>query len=1058
MFLSNLSIRQPVFATMMVVALVVVGIFSYFELKIDLFPNVDIPVISITTTYPGVAPETVETEVTKRIEEAVNPIGGIRHISSSTTEGISSVIVEFQLEKNINTALQEVQSKINGIRSQFPREVEEPVIQQFRIEELPILSVVVLSPTLDAKALTTLAEKVLKRRLENISGVGQVRLVGAARREIHILLDRDKLKAFGLTYPEVVDALRRENLDVPAGKLDQGIRESLVRVAGRARDPQEFNRIIVAERGGFAITLAALSRVEDGIEEQRSYSLLDGEPALTLQIQKQTGANTVQVAESVKEGLRRLQVELPPSVELRVVQDNSIFIRDAVEDVRTTLMIGALLTVLVVFVFLNSWRSTVITGLTLPVSVISAFLIMRTLGFTLNVLTLMGLSLAIGMLIDDAIVVRENIVRHMEHGSHHMTAAIEGTAEIGLAVMATTFTIVAVFIPVAFMGGIVGRFFYQFGMTVGFAVLVSLFVSFTLDPMLSSRWYDPSIEADRRRGWLSRMLASANRKFEQLHGVLGRSLEWSLRHRGAVVGIAVFSILASFAIFGRLGTAFMADFDRNEFQISFKMPPGTTLRETAEVGRRLNDMLKRQEGVDYTFLTIGAAGTTPLNEGAMYVKLTPRRQRQLTDLQLRQVVREELARWPVLRSSVEEAEQMGEARPIQISVRGTDLQQLDQVAAQVVEQAKATPGTADVDSSREDPRPEVRVRLDRKAASDLGLDLGTVASLVRGLVAGEVVSQFQDADGDAYDVRVRLEEGQRRLREDLANIYLPVSPLAAARGGMSTNPTSLPGVPLTQVAALEESEAPSIIRRRDLMREVRVMASTQDRPLGNVIDELRTKNATLNTPAGVHIDYTGQAEDLRETFYYIYRALILAVIFIYAILASQFRSFFHPLAIMLSLPLSLVGVALMLLATHETLNIMSMIGLIMLMGLVTKNAILLVDYTNRQRREGEERGRALVRAAKVRLRPIVMTTTAMIFGMLPLAFEIGAGSEMRAPMARAVIGGLITSTLLTLIVVRVVYTYLDDWGSRLLAWWQAGTPATAPVPGEAEKITQAQHR
>jgi HAE1 family hydrophobic/amphiphilic exporter-1 len=417
MFLSNLSIRQPVFATMMVVTLVVVGIVSYFELKIDLYPNIDIPVISITTTYPGVAPETVETEVTKRIEEAVNPIGGIRHISSVTTEGISTVMVEFQLEKNINTALQEVQSKINGIRSQFPREVEEPVIQQFRVEELPILSIAALSPTLDAKALTTLAEKVLKRRLENISGVGQVRLVGAARREIHILLDRDKLKAFGLTFPEVLEFLRRENLDIPAGKLDQGIRESLVRVSGRARDPQEFNRLIVAERDGFPIPLSSIARVEDGIEEQRSFSLLDGEPALALQIQKQTGANTVDVADNVKEGLRRLQAEMPPGVELRVVQDNSIFIRDSVEDVRTTLIIGAILTVLVVFAFLNSWRSTVITGLTLPVSVISAFIIMRVLGFTLNVMTLMGLSLAIGMLIDDAIVVRENIVRHMERGS-----------------------------------------------------------------------------------------------------------------------------------------------------------------------------------------------------------------------------------------------------------------------------------------------------------------------------------------------------------------------------------------------------------------------------------------------------------------------------------------------------------------------------------------------------------------------------------------------------------------------------------------------------------------
>jgi HAE1 family hydrophobic/amphiphilic exporter-1 len=596
------------------------------------------------------------------------------------------------------------------------------------------------------------------------------------------------------------------------------------------------------------------------------------------------------------------------------------------------------------------------------------------------------------------------------------------------------------------MGGIVGRFFFQFGMTVGFAVLVSLFVSFTLDPMLSSRWYDPAIEAGRRRAWLSRQLEKLDRQFGRLRELLGRALAWSLAHRGAVVAIAAASILVSFAIFGRVGSAFFPDYDRSEFQVSFKMPPGTTLRETTDVGRRLSALLKLQPGVTYTFVTIGAGGTTPVNEGAVYVKLLPRRQRLLTDMQLRQRVREELARWVTLRSSVEDAAQMmGEARPIQISVRGNDLYHLNAVAAQVVAQTRATRGTTDIDSSREDPRPEVRVRLDRKAASDLGLDLGTVASLVHGLVAGEVISQFQDADGDAYDVRVRLEEDQRRLREDLADIYVPVVkrlPGAAAQG-----------VPLTQVAALEDSEAPSIIRRRDLLREVRVMASTHDRPLGDVVSETRARTAALRLPAGVGIEYTGQAEDMRETFYYIYRALILAVIFIYAILASQFRSFFHPLAIMLSLPLSLLGVAVMLWVSHDTLNIMSMIGLIMLMGLVTKNAILLVDYANRLRREGETRSHALVAAAKVRLRPIVMTTMAMIFGMLPLAFEIGAGSEMRAPMARAVIGGLVTSTLLTLIVVPVVYTYLDDWGARLLAWWRKGTPVPAALPVEQERVS-----
>ncbi len=1023
---------------MMIVSLVVLGIVSYFELKVDLFPNVDIPVVSITTIYPGVAPETVETEVTRRIEEAVNPIGGIKHVDSVTTEGVSSVVVEFQLDKNINTALQEIQNKLNAIRSEFPQDVEDPILQQIRLEDLPIISIAILSPTLDAKALTTLTEKVIKKRLENISGVGQVRLVGEARREVQILVDRHKLESYGLTYAEVMGAMQRENLDVPAGKLEKGARESLVRIAGRVKDVPDFRQLIVSEKNGYPIRLSDIGTVEDGIEEQTNFSLLDGEPAVAVEIQKQTGANTVEVADRIKEGMEKMRGQLPTGVELRVVRDNSVFIVESVEDVKTTLILGAILTVLVVFAFLNSWRSTVITGLTLPVAVISAFTVMNMLGFTLNVLTLMGLSLAIGMLIDDAIVVRENIVRHMEHGKDHLRAAMEGTSEIGLAVMATTFSIMAVFVPVAFMGGIIGRFFYQFGMTVGFAVLVSLFVSFTLDPMLSSKWYDPAVETHARRWLLGRMLNRFNQSLVGLQGVLGGILGWSLRHRFIVLLIGVAAIVGSFKMMGQIGGSFMPDADQGEMQVSYKAPPGTTLAESAVVARRLTDMLKKYPEIDYTFTTIGAGGVTPVNQGAIYVKLKHKDERTKTDLDLRKDVRAELANWKGLRSSVEQAEQMGDARPIQISVRGTDLDVINQVAAQVIQNVRSTPGAADVDTTLEDPRPEVRVNLDRKAASDLGLNLGTVAATVRGLIAGEVVSQYQDADGDAYDVRLRLNQDQRRLRSDLDQIYVPVLNAAMLSGMNGERGSS--SVPLSQVASLEESQAPSLIRRRDLMREVRVVSSIQDRALGDVINDIRAKNAQLQLPAGISIDYTGQAEDLRETFYYMFRALIMAIIFIYAILASQFRSFFHPLAIMLSLPLSLLGVAIALLATNDTLNIMSMIGLIMLMGLVTKNAILLIDYANRLQREGENRVAALIAAAKVRLRPIIMTTLAMIFGMLPLAFEIGEGAEFRSPMARAVIGGLITSTLLTLVMVPVVYTFFDDWAARMRRWWHRGTP------------------
>jgi HAE1 family hydrophobic/amphiphilic exporter-1 len=1026
MFLSDLSIRQPVFATMIVVTLVVLGVFSWMELQIDLLPNIDMPVVSIRTVYPGVAPETMETEVTRKIEEAVNPISGVKHIQSTTTEGLSNIVIQFHLGTDLTRAQQDVQSKINGVRNQFPRDVEEPVIQQLDFSALPIVSVAVTSPVRDRKALTTMAEKIIKRRFENVAGVGAVLLVGPARREVQLLLEREKLKSYGLTFPQVFAALERENLDVPAGKLDRGPRESLVRVAGKMRTVAEFNDLVIASPGGVPIYLRQLGRAVDGIEEERSYSLVDGRPALALDIQKQSGSNTVEVADGVKATIARVAAELPPDVQLRIVRDNSKFIRDSVEDVQITMVIGALLTVMIVFIFLASWRSTVITGLTLPVSVISAFIVMKALGFTLNILTLMGLSLAIGLLIDDAIVVRENIVRHMQQGEDHLRAASVGTSEIGLAVMATTFSIIAVFGPVAFMGGIVGRFFYQFGITVAFAVAVSLFVSFTLDPMLSSRWYDPDVE-NGHKGRLGRALAVANYQVVRVRRLLEHVLPWALRHRYTVMALGLASVVLAIGLFGRLGSSFMTEADRGDMQISFKADPGTSLKESIEIARRLDEIARRHPAVVYTYATIGAGGAQPINEGQVYVKLKPRNERAAGSTALMQEMRYRVAGIRGLRLTVESAEQMGQGQPIQVSLRGTDLAGLDLHGARLAGVARKTPGMVDVGTSIEKGKPETRIRLDRQAAADLGLDLGGIASTVRGLVAGEVAGKFEDPDGDSYDVRVRLAEEQRRQDIDLALLDLQ-----GGRGGL---------VPLSQVARIDPASGPSNIRRYDLMREVRLTANTSGRSLGEVINDFKKQAAAMGLPPGYSIVYSGQTEDMAESFYYIYRSLVLAVVFIYAILASQFRSFFHPLAIMLSLPLSLIGVAVLLALAGDTLNIMSMIGLIMLMGLVTKNAILMVDFTNVLRRQGEARATALVKAAGIRLRPILMTTLAMIFGMLPLAFEIGSGSEFRAPMARAVIGGLITSTVLTLVVVPVAYTFLDDLAARMRAWW--GVPRTA---------------
>ncbi|HWQ57058.1 MAG TPA: efflux RND transporter permease subunit [Bryobacteraceae bacterium] len=1025
MFLSDLSIKQPVFATMLAVTLVTLGIYSYKELSIDQFPDVEIPVLTVQTIYPGASPETVEREVTKRIEETLNTIPGIRHLTSTTTEGLSAVVAEFRLGTNIYTAQQDAQAKINAVRADFPRDMHEPIIQRIDFNAMPVVSVAVESRTADVKTLSTLAEKIIQKRLETVPGVGEVRLVGLARREIQILTDPNKLKAYGLTYAQVAGALQRENQDVPAGKLEQGGHEPLVRVSGKFRSVDAFDRLIVAVRDGRPIYLPEIARVVDGIEERRSASLVDDNSGLSLDIVKQSGSNTVEVADGVLAAIETINKELPPHIRLRSVVDNSIFIRDSVEDVQVTLVLGGLLTVLIVFLFLNSWRSTVITGLALPVSVISTFVVMNALGFTLNILTLMGLSLAIGLLIDDAIVVRENIVRHMHAGADHYTAAREATAEIGLAVMATTFTIIAVFVPVAFMGGIIGRFFYEFGITVGFAVLVSLYVSFTIDPMLSSRWYDPAADPTIPRSIVGRALGRLNDAVDHLQGVVGASLGWSLRHRWKLVGIATLAIASSFVLFGKLGSAFMPDADPGQFQVTYKAQPGISLDRSIEIARQLGAEIRSNTGVAYTYTTIGGNGAQPTNEGQIYIRLKKREERPHF-LQIQAQVRQRLARFHGLSTAISEAGHVeADSKPIQISFRGTENERLAPLSQKLLALVRQVPGATDVETSEEEPRPEVRIGVDRRAAGDLGLDLGTVAATISGLVAGEVVSQFEDRDGDSYDVRLRVDPAWRRENAGLLTLDLP------AQGGRAL-------VPLSQVASIDSSTAPSKIRRRDLNREIRISATTQGRSLGEIVNDIKARSAGLNLPPGYTITFTGESEDMVESFGYALQSLVLAIILIYAILASQFRSFLQPLAIMLSLPLSLVGVAGMLYLVNDTLNMMSMIGVILLMGLVTKNAILLVDFANVQRRDGMERGKALITAARVRLRPILMTTLAMIFGMLPLAFEWGAGAEFRAPMARAVIGGLITSTLLTLLVVPVVYTFLDDVATGAARWWHPG--------------------
>ncbi|HJV35799.1 efflux RND transporter permease subunit, partial [Geomonas sp.] len=741
-------------------------------------------------------------------------------------------------------------------------------------------------------------------------------------------------------------------------------------------------------------------------------------------IYKQSGANQVAVVDAVKKVLEKIQAELPPGVKVSLVRDGSIMTRESLSDVQETLLIGGILTVLIVFCFINSWRSTVITGVTLPISVVSAYIVMNAMGMTLNVMTMMALSLAIGLLIDDAIVVRENIVRHLERGKGHIEASRFGTSEIGLAVFATTMTIVAVFVPVAFMRGIVGRFFFEFGITVAFAVLVSLFVSFTLDPMLSSRWHDPSIMNHGRRKGLARLLERFNDRFDRLADRYRGMIGWGLRHRKTVIFAAVATFFAGIAVFGTLESSFMAPYDKGEFQVSFKTAPDASMAETED---RLHAVLRSLQGIaeiDHTYATIGAGDSGTVRNGLVYVKLTERSVRKRDQFVVQKQVRDRLLKIPGVVFAIEEVGQIGGAqKPLNVNLKGEDLATLKQLAAQLKNELYKVPGIVDLSVTLEHDTPEYRLRIDRERALSAGVTTNDVVGTLGRLVGGEAISTYEDEDGDAVEVRVRLPEKLRQNPTQVADLQVSVP---AANGA-----TKL--VSLASLSDYRIATTPTEINRRDLSRQVTVSANLDSLPIGTAVKHVEEAASHIKFPPGYSINYSGEAEDMKETFGYMAESLFLAVVFVYLILAAQFESFFEPLAIMLSLPLSIVGMAGMLKLTGDTVNIMSLIGLIMLMGLVTKNAILLVDYAKVLRqRDGLDRTAAVIEAGRTRLRPIVMTTLAMIFGMLPLFFALGSGAEMRAPMARAVVGGLITSSLLTLLVVPVIYTVVDDFQQWLL--------------------------
>jgi len=1054
MFLSDISIRRPVFATMMMVTLVVLGIVAYQRLSLDEYPDVTYPVILVQTSYPGTSPEVMERQVSRPIEQAVNTVQGIYEVTSTSLQGISMVRLQFNLGADVKAAQQDVQAKVSSVRRQLPPDVDEPIVRHFDPNDSPIMSVAIQSTERPLREITDMTDETIVTRLQAVPGVGAVNRTGGSERVIRVQVDPTALSAYRISPQQVMQALQRENQEVPAGRIDQGTMERLVRVTGRVIEPRQFANIVVAVRNNVPIRISDLGTVIDGEADKRTAAELDRNPAVSIDILKISGANTVQVADSVRAAVADLSRQLPSDVAMRITRDDSRRIRESLLDVQVSLVLGAILTIAIIYLFLNSWRSTVITGLALPISIISAFFIMWVADFTINTMTLLALSLAIGLLIDDAIVVRENIVRHMEMGKDHYSAARDGTSEIGLAVFSTTLAVVAVFVPVAFMGGMIGKIFFQFGVTVAFAVLVSLFVSFTLDPMLSSVWYDPDVEhgakghgeenagtTRRVRSPIRRFAIAFNNWFERVSDRYPPLLRWALHHRPTVMAVAAVSIVIAFLIIPRLGFTWMPDSNGDDFTVGFRTPPGSNLDYTMGKGREISDFLRTQPDVEYTYLTAGGGFRGTPNQGNINVQLKKHDERERTLTQIQNDLRGKLRQITGVIATINPPQSIfgGRGQPIRVNIQGPEQSRLKIAAGRVYEAMKLIPGVAEPNSSDQGDIPQLDVSVDRQQAWAAGVGVNAIGTTLQPLFSGTRATRWEDPQGYQHDVIVVYPDSLRRTPADVANI--PITTL-------NTDPaTGQPTViPLSQVAEVRAGVGPQQIERRQLERQINISAGViPGNPLGDVAARVKAAIDSLNLPPGYHAVFTGDVQNLNDTKGYVAEALVLAVIFIYLILASLFGSFLQPLSIMLALPLSFIGVALGLLLTKGNLNVMSMIGIIMLMGLVTKNGILLVDFTNQEREHGREREAAILTAARTRLRPIIMTTVAMIFGMIPLAAAIGAGAEQRAPMARAVIGGLITSTLLTLFVVPVMYTILDD-----AAAWAASRRRTAHTPSPAK--------
>ncbi|HET7599389.1 MAG TPA: efflux RND transporter permease subunit, partial [Gemmatimonadales bacterium] len=1001
----------------------------------------------------GASPETVEREIIEPIEESFSSIQGLdwSKTQASATDGLAQFIVFFEFEKDIQEATQDIRDAISTKRADLPQEMEEPVLTRFDPSQAPVISIALTSTTIPVPVLTRLADPTIVRELRSVPGVAQATVVGGVKREMTVQLRPGDLQSAGVGVADVVKALAQQNLAAPVGQLNTEREERSIRLKGRLENAQDFEGLVVAERSGNVVRLGQVANVLEGTEEPRTAALFNGKEAVGIDVLKSKGYSTTQVTDQIRARIKALESVIPPGAKLEIVQDAGVRVSRAVRNVQEALVEGALLTVLVVFLFLNSWRSTVITGLALPVSVLASFIAVWAFGFTLNTMSLLGLSLAIGILIDDAIVVRENIVRHIEMGKDHVTASHEGTDEIGLAVAATTFSIVAVFVPVAFMYGIAGQWFKPFALTIACSVLVSLFVSFSLDPMLSAYWADPQTEGHERRNPIARALDRFNRWFDRMADRYRGVIAWALDHRLAMVAIAVgtFVLAILMIVFGIVGAGFIPVSDRSEINMIVEATPGTSLEATRRKAEEIATLARRHREVAYTYTTVGTSvpGKSPsVDQALIYVRLVPKSARSVSQEQLGQRLRDEARAVGGANTSVFTSGFGGAYKQIQVQLGGPDARVLTQLADRVAAEVRKVPGAVDVGLSTRGQKPELEVELKRGLAGSLGVTVSDVAEALRPAFAGIDAGDWVDPSGETRDVRVRLAPQARERTADLAQLPILV--------GAAEGPAPPAAVPLGQIAEIRQGVGPAQIDHLDREKVVIVQANVSGRALNDVTSAINERLRALHLPPGYEITQGGEARDQAEVFTRIFTALGVAVLLMYLILVVQFGSFLDPVAILISLPLSLIGVVLALWVTGTTLNIMSMIGVILLMGIVAKNAILLIDFAKWARERGAGMREALIEAGRIRLRPIIMTTLALIAGMVPVAIGRGEGADFRAPLGRAVIGGVITSTLLTLLVIPTFYEILDgfrSWASASARRVFGGRhePASEPVPEPA---------